>query len=145
MKFLIRGLLITAALAFLSSCGAGGAKFSGLEKPAKDTAQVYFYRPSSFLQSGNYPNIIINDKKIGELKTGGYLKVVLPEGEHTAWFTGDNVFTWIHKKRGVKLNLEKGKTYFYKLSITGQYSYSIKPVTDKEAALKDLQKLKESI
>ncbi|MDQ6989343.1 MAG: DUF2846 domain-containing protein [Mariprofundaceae bacterium] len=114
---ILRGLWIAIVLAMLGGCGAGGAKFSGLEQIADNSAQVYIYRPSSFIQSANYPDLALDGQEIGQLKNGGYLRFTVPAGEHNLSVTG-NVMMWIHRDRNVPLKLEAGKTYFYKLTVT---------------------------
>ncbi len=150
MKFLIRGLLITAALAFLSSCGAGGAKFSGLEKPKDNMAQVYVYRSTSLDQFDKYPDIFIDNKKIGELKRGGYLKSSVSSGTHIIGVYG-GAFRWPHKNRQYAVKLKAGNTYFYQVSLSstnaGNYiirNFSFTQTKDKTKALSDLADLNES-
>ena len=157
MKFLMRGLLITAALAFLSSCGAGGAKFSGLEKPKESMAQVYIYRPSAFVQSGNFPDVALDGNEIGQLKNGGFLHFNAPAGKHTINLSG-NVMQWIHKDANIPVTLKAGETNFYKLTVSmggsgggvnigfGQvHSFGFVQIKDENVVLEDLKKLKESI
>ncbi len=141
---ILRSIFIVGALALLSSCGAGGAKFSGLEKPTDKLAQVYLYRPSAIMQSGNYPDITLDSKAIGQLKTGGYLTFAAPAGDHMLNLKAPNFMMWIHKERNIPLKLAAGNTYFYKLDITGQYSYRFGETKDKAEALAELKKLNES-
>lgn len=153
---MFRNLLIIAALALMTGCGAGGAKFSGLEKPTDNLAQVYIYRPSAFVQSGNFPDMALDNQEIGQLKNGGFLKFKAPAGKHSLSITG-NVMQWIHKDATATLTFEAGKTYFYKLTVSmdgsngvnvgfGQHhSFGFKQITDEKQALADLAELNESI
>ena len=153
-----RVLFIFAAIALLSGCGAGGAKFSGLEKPSHDMAQVYIYRPSAFVQSGNFPDLALDGNPVGQLKNGGFIKFSAPAGDHTLNITG-NVLQWIHRDANMPLKLEAGKTHFYKLTVSmggsstgnsinvgfGQHhSFGFFQITDEKEALADLSELNES-
>jgi len=155
-KMILRNIFIVAVLALLSSCSAGGAKFTGLEKPTDKLAQVYIYRPSSFIQSGNFPDLALDKKEIGQLKNGGFLKFTAPAGKHALSITG-NALQWIHPDATATLKFEAGKTYFYKLTVSmsgsggvnvgfGQsHSFGFSQITDEKQALADLSELNESI
>lgn len=152
----LRNVSIVIGLALLSSCAASGAKFSGIAKPSDHSAQVYIYRPSAFVQSGNFPDLALDGAKIGQLKNGGFLSFQAPAGEHSLSITG-NALQWIHRDRNVPLKLEAGKTYFFKLTVSvsgsgginvgfGQHhSFGFQQITDEEKALAELSELKESI
>jgi len=151
----LRNLCIAIGLVLLSGCSAGGAKFSGIEKPSDNLAQVYIYRPSSFVQSGNFPDLALDSTNIGQLKNAGFLSFHAPPGNHSLRVTG-NVMQWIHRDANIPLKFEAGKTYFYKLTVSvsgtgginvglGQHhSFGFRQITDEKMALADLSELQES-
>jgi hypothetical protein len=149
--------MIVLLFALLAGCSAGGKQFSGLEKPATASAQVYVYRPSALLQSGIFPDIEIDSKLVGKLKNGGYLRFQVEPGEHKLSVTG-NYLQWNHATREFDVSYEAGKTYFYQLQpfvasgggmVGGVYlanhSYSFMLVENEDDAVAELQKLKESV
>ena len=153
---ILRSLFIVVTLTLLSGCGAGGAKFSGLENPAKDMAQVYIYRPSAFVQSGNFPDVALDGKEIGQLKNGGFLRFNAPAGKHTISLSG-NMMQWIHRDANIPVTLKAGETNFYKLTVSmggsgsgvnigfGQvHGFGFVQITDENVALKDLSELNDS-
>jgi len=151
----LRNLFLGTVLVLLSSCSAGGAKFSGIEQPYDNFAQVYIYRPSSFVQSGNFPDLALDATNIGQLKNAGFLSFQASPGEHSLSITG-NVMQWIHRDANIPLKFEAGKTYFYKLTVSvsgsgginvglGQHhSFGFRQITDEKMALADLSELQES-
>jgi hypothetical protein len=76
--------LILAFTLFLSSCAATGPIYQHHELSSKNNGGLYILRESKFVGSGNNSVITINNVKY-TLKSGGYIFVELPVGEHVVF------------------------------------------------------------
>lgn len=75
---------VVLAFLILAGCAAEGEKYDPVraEAPGK-SGVIYIYRPKGSLWGrGESPHIHINNKSFGQLKAGGYIRAVLPEGEY---------------------------------------------------------------
>jgi hypothetical protein len=68
----------------LSGCAAEGERYNPAELPPPGRSGIiYVYRPAdNILQRGEAPYITIAGKSYGQLKAGGYIRAVLPEGDY---------------------------------------------------------------
>ena len=81
-----------------------------------DNATIYIYRPSNFVGSMVTDHIYINNKKICELKNGGYLEYkVFTENTITISVFGTALGTESDKLSQVSMNVSKGQTYYFKI------------------------------
>ena len=70
-------------LILLSGCAANGPKYSEQYAVETDDANLYVYRPDSFLNSAINEGVFIDDELIGKLQNGSFVKTKVNEGEHT--------------------------------------------------------------
>lgn len=81
-----------------------------------DFATIYIYRPSMMYGSMVTDHIYFNSKKICELKNGGYLEYkVFTENTIIMSVYGTALGTESDKLSQLSLNIEKGKTYYFKV------------------------------
>jgi len=145
----IRSVLLLALLGFLVSGCASGEKFVGLESPDKNQARVYLYRPFNLMQSGVFPDVLVDSKEVGTLKNGGYLTFTVPEGLHKITLAG-GFLQWGHSDRDFALEAADGETCFYQLDTTTsqQGTYTLVGYAffkaEKDVAMTELVKLKAS-
>jgi len=97
-------IFISINILMLYGCSATGPKFQQFDEPNKESALVYFYRPSKFLGGGTTINIMEkvepgkeNDKSnfngistVGKLRNNSYFKVEISPSEHK--FTTNWIF-----------------------------------------------------
>lgn len=105
--------LLAGALVALAGCSATGPVFQE-RAAAAGKATVYVYRPSSFVNSGNAPNLFVNDVDYGPLWNEGYIPLSLPPGEISVVLKGDR-FKWGLAPIGTNARVEAGKTYYFRM------------------------------
>ena len=110
MSKAILGMVVSiGAVVLLSGCGASGQQFSQFSTPKPDRAQVYVYRPESFVGGGVYYDIHVTnpmnaDLIVGELVNGSYMEFDVPSGESEVWGKTE-------AKSSVTLDVKTGETY----------------------------------
>jgi hypothetical protein len=67
----------------ISGCAASGPKYLAETDASVDSGNLVVYRPYRFTSGGAYANVYIDEKKVGVLKNGGYLKLGVGSGAHT--------------------------------------------------------------
>lgn len=112
MRIYLQIIIGVFTLLLLTGCGAKGPKFVGIEKPQKNQALVYIYRPSSFVGGGVSYDIHAqksdtNDNVVGHLSNGGYLKYITEPTEIEFWAKTE-------AKSSVTLDVEAAKLYCIK-------------------------------
>lgn len=113
MSKTILGIVVSiGAVVLLSGCGASGQQFSQFTAPKPDRAQVYVYRPESFVGGGVYYDVHITnsmnpDRIIGELVNGSYIEFDVPSGESEVWGKTE-------AKSSITLDVKTGETYCVK-------------------------------
>jgi hypothetical protein len=133
----------------LFGCAATGAKFTPHELPNSQESLLYIYRPTRIKQSGLFPDVYINERKIGSLKMGGYLVNALNPGMNDILLKGDNHLLWGYPPRNHKLNAIAGKSHFYRLDMYMQgwqpvvVGYKLSEI-DEAVALEEITNLNES-
>lgn len=103
-----------AAIALLGmvcvGCGASGPAF----KPVvigESEAAIYIYRPGSgYVGSGVMLSIECDKRKIGTLKTNGYVVAVVPPGRHA-------ISCATETKSEVPFQAESGKSYYIEAEV----------------------------
>ncbi len=100
-------------LCLLASCGGNnlGRKFDGFEKPNKDQALIYFYRPNKVFGSIVYYTVKEDNKPITVLYNGSYYPYYTTEGKK-------NFKAKTEATNSISLNVENGKTYFVRGTIS---------------------------
>lgn len=110
----VNGFLAVGALVVLAGCSATGPAFQEVAIAPRDKSTVYVYRPSSLVNSGNAPNLFVNDVDYGPLWNAGYIPLVLPPGEISLVLKGDQ-WKWGLPPIGTKARIEAGKTYYFRM------------------------------
>ena len=75
----------------LTGCAASGKQFSGLSEINDGTATAYLYRQKAFFAGGAMGEVILDDKKAGFIRNGGYISKSLEAGKHTLAVRGETV------------------------------------------------------
>ncbi|HPG12704.1 MAG TPA: DUF2846 domain-containing protein, partial [Chitinophagaceae bacterium] len=98
-------------LAIFSFTGANAA-----ERPVKDSAIIFIYRPGQFSGAGANWAIYVDDKKICKLSNNKYLFVVVPAGKHTisSRIGGVGMFK---KNTELEIEVEEGGDYYVACNI----------------------------
>ena len=105
---------VMVALVLLAGCSATGPAFQEAATTPKDKATVYVYRPSSLVNSGNAPNLFVNEVDHGPLWNAGYIPLSLPPGEISVVLKGDQ-WKWGLPPISTKARIEAGKTYYFRM------------------------------
>lgn len=106
--------LVIGALVLLAGCSATGPAFQEAGIAQKDKATVYVYRPSSLVNSGNAPNLFVNEVDHGPLWNAGYIPLSLPPGEISVVLKGDQ-WKWGLPPISTKARIEAGRTYYFRM------------------------------
>ena len=120
-------LLIIAALAALTGCSATGPAFRELTGVSNDKATLYVYRPGSFTNSGNAPNLFVNDADHGPLWNAGYIPLSSPPGKVSLVLKGEQL-KWGLPPIGTSIQVEAGKAYYFRMGNQIEFAdYSANP------------------
>ena len=142
-------VLLTAAA--LTACGASGPQFlPELIRTGSETSTIVVYRLSQSVGRAYTAEIVLDGKTMGRLRDGGYIRSVVPPGQHVIEI--DKAFFETGGRNPTKLNTVAGQAYFVRYdpsAKTGSYMHgkihldgiSIVP---QDQALRELQALKES-
>lgn len=109
----VMSCLLAGALAALAGCSATGPVFQE-QAAVASKARVYVYRPASFVNSGNAPNLFVNDVDHGPLWNEGYIPLSLTPGEISVVLKGEPL-KWGLPPIGTKARVEAGKTYYFRM------------------------------
>ncbi|MEX1666648.1 DUF2846 domain-containing protein [Zhongshania arctica] len=118
----MRKFLIFTLAALLVACTATGPAFQQVADSKNDKAIAYFYRQAAFYGSGFCPDLVVDSKKIGCLKNGGFFEIELEPGEHTVLFDKG---TWEpDKDLRANISVVAGEIYFYEYGsvMTGMFA-----------------------
>lgn len=77
------GTTVTATLLVfaMSGCAGNGPQFTKHEKPKNGNGILYVYRPSSLMGAAMYYDVKVDNKVIGTLDNGEYIKKELRPGK----------------------------------------------------------------
>ena len=104
-------VLCAGVIALLGGCSATGPAFTEQPPAPSDRATVYVYRPSAFVNSGNAPNLFVNDVDHGQLWNAGYIPLSLPAGRTRLVLQGSKL-KWGLDPVETTIVTETGKTYY---------------------------------
>jgi hypothetical protein len=107
-------VLIIATLAALTGCSATGPAFKELTGVPTDKATLYVYRPNAFTNSGNAPNLFVNNVDHGPLWNAGYIPLSMPPGKIDLVLKGEKM-KWGLQPIGTSIQAEAGKTYYFRM------------------------------
>lgn len=126
-----------------TGCTATGPLFKPVTTPAEQ-AEFYIYWEKLGGIVLDFPIVSIDGVKVGALRTGGYLRSEIKEGNHSLK-VGDNPMNWGFKDLTFNFNAEKTSSYYFKILYTtqagileSQYTVDIVPV-DRAIALAELK------
>ena len=123
----------------LAGC-ASGAKHkdiaSAIPTMATDQGRIFFWRNSGFFGAGIQPGILLDGKRVGESKPGGFFYVDATPGDHEVLMT-----TEVEKR--LTFNLARGETKYVKSTVgLGVIVYRVYPELASESeSLKVLPEL----
>jgi hypothetical protein len=103
-----------ATLAALTGCSATGPAFKELTGVPNTKATLYVYRPAAFTNSGNAPNLFVNDVDHGPLWNAGYIALSAPAGKVSVVLKGEK-WKWGLPPIGTSVQFEAGKTYYFRM------------------------------
>ncbi len=75
--------LVALLSVLFAGCAASGPMYPVEAGEASDRGNLVVYRPYRFLSGGVYAYVYIDDRKVGILKNGGYIKLDVGSGAHT--------------------------------------------------------------
>lgn len=141
----------------LAGCSvATGKQFARHPTPTENEALIYIYRPHTLVGNADKPDIRINQASIGTLYAGGFLRTMVPLGQHTLTLTKDSKGRqWSYPDRSVKLPIIRSGVVYLRYTPTmrsGGYSgnqqiiihsYKFEPVSE-AGALEELSDLHQS-
>jgi len=79
----IHRIIIIITILFLAGCSATGPKYTELHKqPLDGKSEIVIYRLSQFAASGGCYRVKVDDKQIGILANGGYVRKIVEPGSH---------------------------------------------------------------
>jgi hypothetical protein len=120
-------LLIIATLAALTGCSATGPAFKELAGVPRDKATLYVYRPTAFTNSGNAPNLYVNDVDHGPLWNAGYIALTSSPGKVSVVLKGEKM-KWGLPTIGTDVQVEAGRTYYFRMGNSIEFAdYSANP------------------
>ena len=108
--------LVAAASAAVLTSGCAtpmGAAFTTAEAAPSGQAQVYLYRKSAFQAGGQNSSVQLNQKDIGELFNGSWMRITLVPGEHVLGVKPSA----ISKTYETKLQLVDRQTQYVEFSV----------------------------
>ena len=75
-------IVTVVLLSMVAGCAANGPRYSYSVVADNKQADLYVFRPYSFLSGGLSSGVYIDNEKVGVLKNGGYLSFDVSEGVH---------------------------------------------------------------
>ena len=81
-------LFAICALALLTGCATGGARYADVSaqapRLAPDRGRIYFYRSASVVGAAIQPDVKLNGESVGSAAPGGFFFVDRPRGNYVA-------------------------------------------------------------
>ena len=119
------GFAVVALLAEMSHSSAW--QFVAAPPPAAGNALVYIYRQSNIVGIAGYPTFYVNGRLLAYLRNATYAPIEEPQG--TVTFA-----TYRPDSEKLRIQVEAGKTYYVKWSITDKMKLEEAPTGEKEIA-----------
>ena len=134
MKYILNFPIILT----LSVCAPLGEHFQSLKEPSIDAAQVYIYRPSSFVGGGMNYTVMENENPIIKLYNGGYYTYSTTPGIKKIWAETETTSE-------ISTKLKENQTYFFRGEIAMGLLVGRPKLTQvsEETALNELPNCKE--
>ena len=134
----MKKILTLPILISLCACAPLGETFQSLKEPPQNMAQVYIYRPSSFVGGGMHYTVSENNTPIIPLYNGGYYTYSTHPGTKKIWAETES-------RSEISTTLKENQTYFFKGEITMGVLMGRPKLTQisKENALNELVNCKE--
>lgn len=125
----LQKLLGIVGVVILTGCMATGKPFQVPVKAQENQApQIFVYREFNILGSAASPDVFVNGKKVGTLRTGGYVSATLKLGQNKAIIgkeTGDFWTNW--GPENVDINIDAHENLVAYIKMTPDFS-SVTPI-----------------
>lgn len=95
----------------ISGCSARGPIFNGVQLQDESSSTVYLFRQSAFVNSAYCPVIQVDNRDIGCLKNGGFMRLEIGVGEHNLRVR--KRLLEVGGEPEVTINGKKGEVLFY--------------------------------
>jgi hypothetical protein len=113
--------LLSVAMVFLalSGCVAVGPRFIYPGQPEGTDSKIYLYRKYNFVGSAGSPNVYLDGVRQGKLHTGGYVQMVVREGQHELVIgkLGGDHPNWAPANATYIVDAGKGLEFFLRMAI----------------------------
>lgn len=108
-------LALSLVLSLLQGCAAEGDPFERQARLSNEVGVIYVYRPlASVLGRGEDPYVSIAGRNMGRLRAGGYVKLVVPIGEHKVT-AHQSLFLLPSWPRSVEVAVASGSSAYVKV------------------------------
>ena len=130
-------------MVLITACTSNKSHFVEVKPASESETTLYIYRPYSMSNIMISPEIVIDGKKITDIKNSSYHYFFLPQGKHTVKLEIDERYTGLQK---VDVNLQQVKTVYLRVDTSLKFeknkpysrSFSLQ-VVDKKTALTEIQ------
>lgn len=127
----------------VTACSTKKSTFVEVKPSSESETALYIYRPYSMSNIMIVPEIIIDEKKVTDIKNSSHRYFFLPQGKHTVELEIDERYTGLQK---VDVNLQQSKTVYLRVNTSLKFeknkpysrSFSLELI-DKETALTEIQ------
>jgi hypothetical protein len=75
-------LVALLSVLFIAGCAASGPMYPAEAGIAIESGNLVVFRPYRFLSGGVYPDVYMDDQKVGILRNGGYIRRDVGSGSH---------------------------------------------------------------
>lgn len=125
----MKKLLSIMGAVFLTGCMATGKPFEVPVKSQESQApQVFVYREFNVLGSAASPDVFVNGKKVGTLRTGGYVSATLDLGQNKVVIGKESGDFWTNwGPENVDINIDAHKNLIAYIKMTPDFS-SVTPI-----------------
>ena len=126
-----------------TACASKKSNFVEVKPSSESEAVLYVYRPYSMSNIMIVPDVVIDGKKITDIKNSSHHYFFLPQGKHTVELKIDERYSGVQQ---IDVNLQPEKTVYLRVNTSLKFeknkpytrSFSLE-VVDKEAALTEIQ------
>ena len=106
----MRSYYVITVAALLSGCAASGPTFVASPSSSNQSI-IYLFRPAKFANGGSSPDVVLDGKKVGSLKNGGYIPLSVSPGPHTLEIPF-NAWNWDVRCASVTLQVGGGTSHY---------------------------------
>jgi len=136
-------VLITLLITVVTACTSNKTSFVEVTPSSESEATLYIYRPYSMSNIMISPEIIIDGKKVTDIKNSSHHYFILPQGKHTVELEIDERYSGVQQ---IDVSLQQAKTVYLRVNTSLKFeknkpysrSFSLE-VINKETALTEIQ------